>query len=194
MVHPNYSINPSILLTPVHFYIKNLYPKSRIIAFEPDQKIFDVLKANTLNSGFDKIELHDKAIWVENGSMEFREEGGFSGRLALPGDIENIISVKTQRLKDLLKSKVDFLKLDIEGAEYEVLKDCEDVLKNVQFLFIEYHSHVKKEQTLGEILEIVKRSGFRYFIHPAYVTEHPFTDRQLMDNMDLQLNIFALRH
>ena len=35
-------------------------------------------------------------------------------------------TVPCVRLRDLLNEEIDFLKIDIEGAEYEVLKDCAD--------------------------------------------------------------------
>ena len=34
--------------------------------------------------------------------------------------------------KDFLCQKIDFLKIDIEGPEYDILKDCGDSLKNVE--------------------------------------------------------------
>jgi FkbM family methyltransferase len=175
-------------------YFKKLFPNSRVMSFEPDEKIFETLAKNVRSFNLQNVDLRNEAVWIENGSLEFRKEGGFSGRLALPGDHENIISVKTKRLKDLLKSKTDFLKLDIEGAEYDVIKDCEEELKNISFLFIEYHSHKAKEQTLGEILEILRNNDFRYFIDTAFVSKHPFFERKILDNMDLQLNIFAVRN
>ena len=175
-------------------YFKLLYPNSKIIAFEPDEKIFEALKKNTQNFKLANIELFNEAVWIENGKLEFRKEGGFSGRLALPGDNENIVSVKTKRLKDLLKNKIDFLKLDIEGAEYNVILDCKEELKNVSYLFIEYHSHKSKEQTLGEILEILRQNNFRYFIDTAFVSKQPFFERKILDGMDLQLNIFAIQN
>ncbi len=174
-------------------YFKLLYPKSTVLAFEPDEKIAQVLKKNILSFDLQNIQIHNEAVWIENGIMEFRKEGGFSGRLALPEDKENIVSVKTLRLKDLLNNKIDFLKLDIEGAEYEVIKDCKEELKNVKFLFIEYHSHKAKEQTLGEILEILRGNHFRYYIETAFTGKHPFIEQKLLDNMDLQLNIFAIK-
>lgn len=97
-------------------------------------------------------------------------------------------------LKNYLKGrKVDFLKIDIEGAEYEVIKDCENELKNIDFLFIEYHSMPEKGQNLHEILEIVHRTGFKYHIKEAYTSKHPFMERNLNFGMDLQLNIFCYK-
>ena len=89
--------------------------------------------------------------------------------------------------------KVDFLKIDIEGAEFVVLKDIENELYNVDAIFIEYHSMQNKKQNLHEILKIVQDAGFNYHIKEAYTSKHPFMERNLNFGMDLQLNIFCFK-
>jgi FkbM family methyltransferase len=172
-------------------YFKRLYPNARVTAFEPDKNIAQTLKKNIESFKLSNIEVNEKAIWINNNGIEFQQEGGFSGRIPKPGDTENIVKVPTKRLKDLLISKVDFLKMDIEGAEYPVILDCADSLENVENFFIEYHSHVKEEQDLHMILELLHSKGFRYHIHEAYTRKHPFVSNESMVGMDLQLNIFA---
>ena len=64
-------------------------------------------------------------------------------------------NVRCVRLNDLLNEEIDFLKIDIEGAELPVLKDCSDNLKNVKNLFVEYHGKYDEMFKLNEILEIL---------------------------------------
>lgn len=174
-------------------FFNHLYPDSRIIAFEPDPQIFNALKNNIAAFGLSNVELYNKAIWSSETNLEFWAEGGFSGRIVKQGDNKNIIKVKTARLKNFLEQKVDFLKIDIEGAEYEVLKDCADQLFNVENLFVEYHSHISERQTLHDILSIICKAGFRYHIKDAHTNVTTFMKRAIMLGMDLQLNIFAFR-
>ena len=174
-------------------FFRRLYPNCKIIAFEPDPNIFQVLKENINSFELSNINLHNQAIWVSDSTVNFSAEGAFSGRIAKQAD-GNIIQVRTARLKQLLNEKVDFLKIDIEGAEYEVIRDCADLLINVDNLFIEYHSHYKERQTLHEILAIIQEAGFRYHIKEAYTSPAPFIARPLMLNFDLQLNIFAFQN
>lgn len=173
-------------------YFKRFHPQSKIIAFEPDPQIYEVLKFNLNSFGMSDIQVSNTAIWSEESTLSFFKEGAFSGRIAKIGD-KNLIEVKTTRLRDLLEEKIDFLKIDIEGAEYPVIKDCQDLLKNVERIFIEYHSHYQEEQNLHNILAILAQSGFRYHIKEAYTAQKPFIDIPLMLNFDLQLNIFAIR-
>lgn len=173
-------------------YFKTLFPNAIITAFEPDKQLFKILEKNVQN--FNNIKLYNKAIWLNDGIIEFQEEGGFSGRIPKSGDINNIVKVPCTRLKDLIINKIDFLKIDIEGAEYEVIKDCADVLSFVENLFIEYHSHISEPQKLDEILNLLSKVGFRYHIQEAFTRKQPYVDKEVMLGMDLQLNIFAYRN
>ena len=96
------------------------------------------------------------------------------------------------RLKNILARKIDFLKIDIEGAETEVVEDCAKNLTMVKNVFVEYHSSVGKEQTLPKILSILSGSGMRYSIKEASSSKSPFIDR-VTSGFDLQLNISAYR-
>jgi len=74
------------------------------------------------------------------------------------------------------------------------LKECRSKLKNVDKIFLEYHSFVNEEQKLDEILAILKEAGFRYNInHIGVVSKQPFISVNTYSGMDLQMNIFAYR-
>ncbi len=88
---------------------------------------------------------------------------------------------------------IDFLKIDIEGAEHKVIMDCAEELHRVDKMFIEYHSSPNSPQLLDEILKVVSNSGFRYYIKEASNNySHPFI-REKDVLYDLQLNIFCFR-
>lgn len=178
-------------------YFKQKFPSAEIIAFEPDPVIYAALKNNLVANKMNDVNIINKAIWIEDTSIKFISEGGESGRLINHNNDrnnDNVILVKTQSLKNLLNRKVDFLKIDIEGAEYEVIKDCFDNLLFVECLFVEYHSHKDEKQKLGELLSILSSAGFRYHIKESYTSSKPFIERPTMLGMDLQLNIFAYRN
>lgn len=173
-------------------FFKKEHPGARILAFEPDPTIFKVLKKNVELNGLTGVELVNKAVWTTRATIPFAMEGGASGRIG-SGNEGNVVKVETISLRDVIDKKIDLLKIDIEGAEYEVLKDCREKLRMVEHLFIEYHSSEKSEQKLHEILGILTEEGFRYHIKEAYTAPFPFLERPVMLGMDLQLNIFAYR-
>ena len=176
------------------FYFKSLYPNAKVIAFEADPIISEVLSRNMNSIGIKGVEINNKAVWDSDEILEFRLEGGMSGRVRINEEPGDIYHIKGARLRDYLDTKVDFLKIDIEGAEYRVIKDCKDMLKNVKLLFLEYHSPEMEDQKLSEILEILKSSGFRIYIKVAYAPKNPFLSIPTLDGMDLQLNIYSIRN
>lgn len=174
-------------------YFKELYPRSQIVAFEPDDDVFSVLLRNIQTSGYEDVNLLCQALWSSETKLGFMSEGSYGGRISQAEDPLDKV-VQTIRLRDYLNRHVDFLKLDIEGAETEVLIDCADSLDCVENLFIEYHSFSKKPQTLHTMINILADAGFRVYITRPYDTSpQPFMQRYVYEGMDLQLNIFAFR-
>jgi len=174
-------------------YFKQLCPQSQITAFEPDSSVFNVLKENLAVFGYGDVECVPKALWDTEAEHSFLHEGADGGRLPRKEDSGDIRKVPTVRLRSYLNETVDFLKLDIEGAETIVLKDCADLLCNVENLFVEYHSFVNEPQTFNIVIDIMSRAGFRLHIHPPLVSPQPFCHRNIHFGMDMQLNIFGFR-
>ncbi len=175
-------------------YFKQLYPEAEVLAFEADDEIFKYLEKNVASFDLKDVTLVNKAVWDKEETLSFLAEGGAGGRVGDEGGNHVYKKVPAIRLREFLYSrKVDFLKIDIEGAEYRVLKDCADLIKDIDNLFIEYHSMPNEPQTLHEILQMVADAGFRYQIKGAFAAEHPFDKQDLNFGMDLQLNIFCYK-
>ena len=88
---------------------------------------------------------------------------------------------------------MDLLKIDIERAETVVLKDCADLLWNVDRLFVEYHSFEDRSQTLHELPAFLSGARFRAHMEAKGVSSQPFVKRDTYLGMDLRTNIFADR-
>lgn len=177
----------------VLFFAKE-YPNATIIAFEPEETIYDVLQKNIVSFQLNNVKLYNKAVWNSVTTLEFTTDHGMGGSVTNTFSNQTPTKVETVRLADHLNQPVDFLKLDIEGAEYIVLKDCEHLLKNVQHIFVEYHSFINQEQKLEEVLVMLKRAGFRYHLKQSFSKQRPFFDHLLAcENMDMAITIFAYR-
>jgi FkbM family methyltransferase len=175
-------------------YFKNLYPDAKIKAFEADPKIAEILSLNLKKNNLPDIEVIPKAVWITNEGIEITSEGADGSSMFSKGEKIKVPSVK---LKELLEKeeRIDLLKIDIEGAETEVLRDIKNTLVNVQQIFIEYHSFLSGNQNLNTILEILTLNGFRYFIKPEADRNSPFINKKNKNfpEMDLQLNIFGYK-
>jgi len=172
-------------------YLKERHPQATIFAFEPDDQNFALLQKNAGNLA--GVKLMKAAVWKENGTIEFASTGTLSSKIVSDGGV-NTKSIDAVRLRDLLSRPVDFLKLDIEGAEYEVLKDCADKLSLVQNLFIEYHGHFENQGELNEIFNLLSDNAYKYYIREAtecYPT--PFFRELRRTDYYVQLNIFCFK-
>jgi FkbM family methyltransferase len=175
-------------------YFKSRFPHCKIKIVEADPTIFSLLSSNIKNAGHSDMTLLNKAVASESGqSLPFYALGADMGRLH-PGTIAApCVSIPTICLDDLIEEKTDFLKIDIEGAETDALRSCKK-LDLVDQLFIEYHSFEDREQTLGELLEILRENGFRYYIQTILSPPKPFLEQKSNHGMDLQIGISATRH
>jgi len=176
-------------------YFKHLYPTSTIMAFEPDPDIFRVLQQNCQSFGLENVELFREALWINDDTLKFRQEGTWGGRLSVEDECDGIV-VRTKRLRDLLQQNVSLLKLDVEGAETELLEDCADLLSNVDSLFVEYHSFADRPQSLHRLLTVVHDAGFRVHFHVYEPSPQPLfirSIRQAVDVLDMNLDIFCYR-
>lgn len=175
-------------------YFKTLYRDAEIIGFEPDSRIFNILEENVKTFEITNTTLVNKAVWDSDISVNFFSEGADAGRVVINDDADNIVQVNTARLRRYLEREVDLLKIDIEGSEYTVLKDCSDKLSNVRHIFVEYHSFIGREQNLPELIGLLKKSGFRLYMNtPGFSSLKPFVKINTYSGMDMQLNIYGYR-
>jgi len=175
-------------------YFSLNYPDHEIIAFEPEEAIFNVLEENVKTFGLKNVRLYQKAVWTKEETLTFHSDGGMGGRVnnVYKKSNQPIKNVETVVLKDYLSDKVDFLKIDIEGAEVEVLKACKGHLGQVQHLFFEYHNHIHQPQTLHELLAQMQEEGFKYHIKESSARRKPFVDRNtICETFDMAITIFC---
>ncbi|MBT3866172.1 FkbM family methyltransferase [Candidatus Woesearchaeota archaeon] len=140
-----------------------------VYAYEASPKNFEYLKGNIeLNNLQDIVKPYNEAVTSKNGKIKFflhdRGSGGNSMFDELTtSEREGSIEVKSINLPSILKEnkikEVGFLKMDIEGAEYETLLNCpSDVIKRVKKIAIECHNvkGYKKE----DLIKYLIKNGF----------------------------------
>ena len=175
-------------------YFSKNYPSAQIKAFEADPQITKILNDNLKKCSVKNVEVIAKAVWINNDGVKISLEGSDGASIY---SNNNKVEIPSIRLKELIdkEKKIDMLKIDIEGAEFDVLMDCKDSLTGVENIFIEYHSFINSEQKLSDILSVLEQNNFRYFIKPVSDREIPFINRKSKSNvtMDLQLNIYGYK-
>jgi FkbM family methyltransferase len=177
-------------------YWKKKFPNARITCFEPDPDIFEVLNRNIKQHVTSGVELVQKGLWKEEAVLKFKQDGKDGGHFSeFPADHEVAEEeVPVTRLVDYLHEPVDMLKLDIEGAEMEVLLDSSNHLDNVDNLFVEYHSYPGREQRLDELFSLLRESGFRVHLKPGVSRDRPFIDNNVRNGIENTVNIFSYKN
>lgn len=185
-------------------FFHSMHPDARIIAYEPDRAIFEnelipnIERIADVQGRPPNITCHNKAIWVHTNGINFYPQGKLCGTCMKTNDSKVNLSpifVKSERLYDVLRESeiIDFLKIDIEGAEIPVFLDCQELIYKADRIFLEYHSFVEKRQELSKILRILEENNFRYRIAEDYNPSGQYWHYADNGNgMDCQLKIFAV--
>jgi len=128
-------------------YFKHTHPEAVIYAFEPDTKNYNYLAENVKSYGWEKSVFIYKQLVSDTAGFEYFEELGNAGSKIVSENAQNSNTTKIEkiRLKDFLTElncKIDFLKLDIEGSEFDVIPDLKELYPIIQKMYIEFHSDV----------------------------------------------------
>jgi FkbM family methyltransferase len=175
-------------------YFKSIYPNAILHAFEPDAELFQLLQKNAQVNGFTNTNLHQAAVWIEETNLSFSNKGSEASHIDLSN--QSAHQVKAIRLSSFLAQfeHIDFLKMDIEGAEFQVVADCLEALKKVDHFFLEYHGKVDQTKQLHTLLQQVESIGFNVYIKMAAdQLKSPFYEKQTGTPYDVQLNIFCYK-
>lgn len=165
------------------------FPNAKVYAFEPLPKNFEKIKNNldkyvATNINISQVALSNKKgksiFFVSSGRPEGASEddwdyGNKSSSLLRPAKVKKVhewlsfdeeVSVKTSRLDQFMKdnklTKIDFLYMDVQGAELMVLEGAGEFLKNIRAVWMEVESvELYKNQPLKKDVEIfMQKNGF----------------------------------
>jgi len=145
-------------------------PTGHVYAFEADETNYECAKINLEMAekvmGVRNVTLVKKAVWAHSDGLLFSTEGsmGSSAVEITGGGRGKEQKVETITIEQFCLQRnircVDFIKIDIEGGELQVLKSSASVLKNLNArLIIEPH-WVEGKLVTEECSDILKSKGF----------------------------------
>ena len=143
-------------------HLKNIYPDVKIIGYEMDRDNFLLAKRNTQT--LNNVYIYNMAIWIDSGWVEYYKHSDYDGYSIYNKSIDNKnTKVKGATLMDLIKrhqlEKIDYLKMDIEGAEKDILNHQDlQWLDYVNAMNIELH--LIDEKSLQAYIEMLNVRGF----------------------------------
>jgi FkbM family methyltransferase len=151
-------------------YWKWLYPQAQILAFEPNPELAELFTQNMLQNNITNVQLETKALAKNSGKLSFYFDKTpwkwYSTGSLFPGAwngqqrLQRTIKVEAVPLSHYLQALpvIDLLKLDIEGAEAELIYSLKPQLSKVQQLIFEWHP--RQGNNCGQLLQFLRKKGF----------------------------------
>lgn len=137
----------------------------KVIAFEPDSQNYERLVNNIKLNNLTNVIAVPKGVWSQNTVLGFNNSHSGVSSFLFDGKAESTINVPVVRLDDELSEngirKVDFIKMDIEGAEIEAIKGAKRVLESndVHLAIASYHI-VNGEKSCFELEKLLSSFGY----------------------------------
>jgi FkbM family methyltransferase len=151
------------------FFIQNNLnlDENKVFIMEPHPLFFKKIKKS-----FPNFQCYQMAAWNENKNISFNAATNMDdGRSSLMGrDIyaKDFIEVEVESrrvdflIENVFKTKIDFCKIDVEGASYEVLQGFGKSIDHVKLIQIEAEQRViwNDQKTFKEVYEFLQENGF----------------------------------
>ena len=138
---------------------------SKIYGFEPNKDIYDKLNKYPNQ---DKVEIFNYAVSNKYDTMKFNEGYNTLGSSItfIGGDTKKSYDVEVIDLYDFLIknniTKIDFLKVDCEGEEYNIFHSIPDeFLGKIKKIHVEFHNNLNGE--VKQLIDKLEKNGFNWF-------------------------------
>lgn len=144
-------------------YTRTLNPNVPILTFEPENENYKNLKENLKFNHIKNIKTKNLAV---SGKQEqttlFLSEDSHNHSLIKKSEKTQI--TQTTTLEKIIKTHTDLIKMDCEGAEFEIIEKTPlKTLRLIKNFYIEYHTKAPKP-----IIEKLQKAGFRAKTSPSH--------------------------
>jgi len=130
------------------------FPSATIHAYEPNAALETHLSANLKDL---KVKVYLEAVSRQEGSASLVAGDGSMFSTTRPGG--PIPSVSLETVVERCGGRIDLLKLDCEGAEWELFES--PALDGVSAITMEFHLWARRGSTIADIEKLLRKRGFR---------------------------------
>jgi len=145
-------------------YASQFCKQGKIYSFEPVQENYEILSQNIMSNNLTNVKSFNLAVSNSISSVKLYLNDDESGHSMFSESPNSIIakSISLEQIFDENKiTKCDFLKLDCEGAEYEIIKNLPiKYFAKINKLVIEYHMADTHPELLDEMIKILKSQNY----------------------------------
>jgi FkbM family methyltransferase len=138
-----------------------------VYAIEPSPSNFRNLKKNIGMNDYGNLQAFELAIGDKKrkARMYMSSHSNLNSLVVQKNKkIERSIDIQLQTLDGFLKGRArpTFLRMDVEGYEYNIIKGSKELLgsKNRLVIFMEIHPHIMSRDKTGDLLKALKKNGF----------------------------------
>jgi FkbM family methyltransferase len=192
-----YDLGTNIGLSVIYF--RHKFPQARIVTLDPDKDILSkYCYPNFSLNGIqiDKnLEVIEKAAWISNEPLTLFTDGKDGGAVERKmSDNVTTCTVEAIKFGDLLarEPRIDLLKMNIEGSEWEVLSECKDHLSKIGYLYFDYHGLKNEDPKLSKLLKLLEDNNFSYQIG-GYYDSLRWLDEPMHNNIECGVSVYAKR-
>jgi len=145
-------------------FCKQFCKKGKIFCFEPVKENYEQCRENIRINNLQNINLFNMAVTKETGETSIYLNEDDSGHSVFLKNNKSV-KVKSISLKDiLLSNKIEhcnLLKIDCEGAEYEIIESVpEHFFENIDKIIIEYHFAKDNQELLEKLIKKLKTASY----------------------------------
>jgi FkbM family methyltransferase len=147
-------------------YAAKLADKGRVYSFEPHPENFALLKRNCKLNNLKNIELFQQGVYKEKESVKLFTNKEKTGEYSIYKESPNFISIECITLKDIFDNNgiqfCDFLKIDCEGAEYDILFNTPtEYFNKIDKIVLEYHDYINRNKKWYHLVIFLAKRGLR---------------------------------
>ena len=171
-------VGANIGLFPV--FLLSFQPDLRFFAYEPLPENYKFLQKNISSNKFlsDRVRIKDVAVMGEKQTdlkLYFDKNKSNTDSSSIIKGFENnndYISINCTTLQEIIKEngleKIDILKLDCEGSEYNILFNTpEEIINSIPFLIIETHDLDDHENNFIAVKQFLDKLNYLYKTMPV---------------------------
>lgn len=157
-------LGSNIGLTLRHFSF--LYPDAKILGFEMDKNNFGLCWNNC--KGCHNVMVYNQAIWIYNGYVSYNPISNQDAYHIDNQTHQSDVSVESITIPEIIHryhlTSIDYLKMDIEGAEKNIFQNDLEWTNHVRLMNIEIHDRA----FISETIRLLTNRGFTCWYHPSH--------------------------
>ncbi len=134
----------------------------KVYSFEPNPYAFERLKRNVVLNNLENVVVNNLALGEKSGKIQFNFD--MSTTTGMVSGDKGAFEVERINIDEYIKKnniqRINIMKIDTEGSEFEILKGAKESLKIIDKIVMEYHS----EELKSDVTTFLKEKGFNKII------------------------------